>query len=170
MTPPDGITEEHGRATTGWGRATSVVTLVLLSALMLAALLGFAGHETTLTAVANDATLTWHAPERIRNGELLEMRLRVTSGERIGQLVVEIPIALWEDMTINTMLPAATAETSTDGVYRFEYGSLEAGTEFAMKADAQLNPDIFGPNAGTIRILDGPDELVSLPVTIEVLP
>ncbi|MEO8511551.1 MAG: hypothetical protein ABI534_09960 [Chloroflexota bacterium] len=169
-TLPDGITDEHSRAATGWRRATSVVPLVLLSALMLAALLGFAGHETTLTVTANGATVTWHAPERIRNGELLEMRLRVISDERVGQLIVEIPIALWEDMTVNTMLPAATSEASEDGVYRFDFGPLESGTAFAMKADAQLNPDIFGPNAGTIRILDGDAELVTVPVTIEVLP
>lgn len=168
--PPDGITDEHLARPGPWRRATSVVPLVLLSALMLFALFGFAGRETTLSATANGTTATWHAPERIRNGEMMEMRLRVTSEAALGDLTVEIPSALWEDTTINTLMPAAASETSEDGVYRFAFGPLEAGTEFAMKADAQLNPDIFGPNSGTIRILDGDEELVTLPVTIEVLP
>jgi hypothetical protein len=167
---PDGIRDEHLDAPAGLFHNLNALPLGILSAVMLAALLGLAGRETTLTASDGGISMTWHAPEVIRNGEVFEMRISVRSDQPIDALAVGIPAALWEDMTINTFIPAAAEEVSEDGEHRFTFGPLVPGTELLIKVDAQINPDIFGSNAGVIRVYDGDERLLELPVEIEVLP
>lgn len=168
--PPDGVTDLHPHPLTVGRRLTGMAPIALLAAILLAALLGFGGRETTLRATANGTTMEWHGPERIRNGEVMELRLTVTSKRAIAALVIEVPHSLWEDITISSFIPAAGEETSRDGVFSFAYGALTPETEFRLKVDGQLNPDLAGGNAGLVRVLDGDVELVSLPVTLEVLP
>lgn len=169
-TPPDGITDAHRRPSSALGRLAGIAPIALLAVILLAALLGFAGRETTLRATANGTTMEWHGPERIRNGEVMEVRLSVTPQRAIGELVIEVPHDLWEDITISSLIPAAAEEASRNGVFSFAFGPIAAGAAFGLKVDGQLNPDIAGGNAGLVRVLDGDVELVSLPVTIEVLP
>lgn len=168
--PPDGITDVHPHPLNVRRRLTGMAPIALLAAILLAALLGFGGRETTLRATANGTTMEWHGPERIRNGEVMELRLSVSSERAIEALVIEVPHSLWEDITISSFIPAAGEETSRDGVFSFAYGALTPETEFRLKVDGQLNPDLAGGNAGLVRVLDGDVELVSLPVTLEVLP
>lgn len=167
---PDGLSREHELSPTGWRRRTSPLPIVALSVLMLAALVGLAGVEETLAEETDVATVTWHAPARIRNGEFLEMRLQVEASQRIEELVVGVEASLWEDFTVNTFLPAATEETSEDGELRFSFGPLEAGGSFLMKVDAQINPDMLWRNEGTVTVYDGDEAIVELPIVMEVLP
>jgi len=137
---------------------------------MLAALVGLAGVEETLAEETDAATVTWHAPARIRNGEFFEMRLQVEAHERIDELVVGVEAGLWEDFTINTFFPAAAEEASEDGELRFTFGPLEADGSFLMKVDAQINPDMLWRNEGTVTVYDGEEAIVELPIVMEVLP
>lgn len=73
---------------------------------------GVPGHERTWTAAAHGTTLTVEAPETIRNGEFFEMRISATSDGPFSQVAVGIDRALLADMTVNTMIPAATDEES----------------------------------------------------------
>jgi hypothetical protein len=73
-------------------------------------------------------------------------------------------------MTINTLIPAASEEASERGEFRFTFGALEAGTEFLMKVDAQVNPDIVGGNEGTVTVYDGEDVLAEVEIRMTVLP
>ena len=112
---PDGLSDEHLHSPGGWRRRGGVIALIALSLLMVAALVGLAGVEETLAEESEVATVAWHAPQRIRNGQFLEMRLQVDAHERIDELVVGIDASLWEDFTINTLIPAAAEEASEDG-------------------------------------------------------
>lgn len=166
---PDGIEAEHARVLGRRGHANPL-SLVLLAMVIAGAMLGFAGSEVDRSASANGVTLSWHAPERMRNGEFLEMRLTVESTQALGSLVVGIDAALWEDMTVNTLIPAPAEEGSLDGEFRFEFGPVPASQSFLIKIDAQINPDALGGNDGTLTAYDGDRPLVELPVRIEVLP
>jgi hypothetical protein len=135
------------------------VGLVVLSLAMAAGLVGLAGREETLRAVAAGVRLDWHGPAVIRSGEFLEMRITVDTRDRIDRPVLEVAATLWEDFTINTLIPAPVEEGSLDGAFRL-----------LIKVDAQINPDILGGNAGMVTLYDGEQALVSLPVEIEVLP
>lgn len=167
---PDGITAEHLREPRPWRRHASPLSLVVLGAIVILAIAGILGHEREWSATGSGTSLSIHMPETIRNGEFLEMRITVEPDAAISQLAIGIDQALWEDITVNTMIPAATEESSEDGEYRFTFGELAAGTSFLMKVDAQINPDIVGGNAGTVTVYEGGDRLVEVEVRMQVLP
>ena len=169
-TLPDGIGEENIQPLAGWRRHASPLSLVVFGAVVALALTGWLGHERTWRAEGSGAALEVHAPEIIRNGEFLEIRIRVSAHSPITQLVVGVEESLWEDFTINTMIPAATDETSEDGEFRFTFAELRPGAVFLFKVDAQINPDILGGNDGAITIYDGEDRLSTVDVAIMVLP
>jgi hypothetical protein len=170
LPPPDGIGDEHSRPLAGWRRHASPLSLVAFGIIVALALGGVFGHERSWRADANGAALQVHASETIRNGEFFEMRIEVEPSEPIGELVIGVDQALWEDMTVNTMIPAAAEETSADGEFRFILGGLEPETPFLLKVDLQVNPDIVGINRGAITVYDADDPLVATDVTITVLP
>jgi len=167
---PDGIASEHVDEIAGWRRHASPLSLVVFGAVVFLALSGFLGHERDWEASSNGTSLRIHQPEVIRNGEFLELRIAVESDDGIGAMAIGIDQSLWEDLTVNTMIPAATEEASEDGEFRFTFGQLEAGTSFLLKVDAQINPDFLGGNDGSVTIYDGDDALVSTTVSMQVLP
>lgn len=167
---PDGIDDRHIRPVAGWRRHASPLSLAVFGAVVVLALAGLLGHERQWEARGESTSLTVHMPEIIRNGEFFEMRVTVESGEPISELGIGIDQALWEDMTVNTLIPAAADETSEDGEYRFTFAELAAGTRFLLKADLQVNPDILGGNAGVVTVYDGDEELARIGVEIAVLP
>lgn len=168
---PDGIGDEHARPTAGWRRHASPLSLAVFGAVIALSLFGVLGHERDWRAEANGVSLEVHAPETIRNGEFFETRISVASEDRrIDELVIGIDQALWEDITVNTMIPAATDEESVGGAFRFTFAELEPGTEFLLKFDLQVNPDIVGGNEGRVTVYDGDELLVETMVSMAVLP
>lgn len=168
--PPDGIGDEHARPRASWRRHASPLSLVAFGTVVALAFTGVLGHERDWRAEADGAQLLVHAPEITRNGEFLEMRITVESDEPIGELVVGIESALWEDLTVNTMIPAPTDEESADGEFRFTFAELEPATSFLLKIDLQVNPDIVGGNEGAVTVYDGAERLVETMTSITVLP
>lgn len=169
-TPPDGIGEEHERPLEGWRRHASPLGLVVFGAVIALAFTGILGHERDWRADANGVVLQIHAPETTRSGEFLEMRIRVTSAESIGELVIGVEGSLWEDLTVNTLIPAATEEESANGEFRFVFAALAPDTAFDLKVDLQVNPDIVGGNDGLVTVYDGEQALVGTRISIMVLP
>jgi len=167
---PDGIEERNQQPIAGWRRHASPLSLAVFGAVVALGLSGLLGHERDWTASADGVDLRIHAPEVIRNGEFLELRVTLESDRRLAAPAIGVGAALWEDMTVNTMIPAATTETSANGQLRFEFEPIEAGAPFLWKVDLQVNPDTVGGNAGTVTIYDGEDRLVSANVSIDVLP
>ena len=168
--PPDGIEDEHARPIEGWRQHASPLSLVVFGVVLALALTGLLGREADRRAEADGVRLAVHTSEIIRNGEFFEMRIGVEADPSIGELVIGVDEALWEDMTVNTMIPAATDEESVDGEFRFTFAPLEAGTRFVLKVDLQVNPDIIGGNDGTITVYDGEQEVAATGVDITVLP
>lgn len=167
---PDGIGPEHVRELTGWRHHASPLSLVVFGVVVALALSGILGHERDWEVTSGDATLRVHMPETIRNGEFLEIQLEVESATAIGELVIGVEASLWQDITVNTMVPAATEESSEDGELWFTFAALDPGTTFLWKVDAQVNPDSIGGTEGTITVYDGDEPLVSQPIRMTVLP
>lgn len=167
---PDGIGDDNLRPVAAWRRHASPLGLVVFGIVVALALSGLLGHERTWAAQSSGTRLEVHTSEIVRNGEFLEMRVRVVPDGGIGELVIGIEDALWEDVTVNTMIPAASEESNADGETRLTFAALPAETEFQFKVDMQINPDILGGNAGRITVYDGEAELVAADITITVLP
>lgn len=169
--PPDGIEEVHERPTTGWRRHASPISLLILGAVVLLAMSGALGRERDWQATsAGGSVLSVHAPEIIRNGEFLEMRIVVAADEPIDSVSIGIEASLWEDLTVNTMIPAPTSEEFRDGQFRFGFGRLEAGNEFLLKIDLQVNPDIVAGNDGRLTLFDGDEPMAAVDLSLIVLP
>lgn len=117
-----------------------------------------------------DATLVVDGPAVIRNGEYDEMVVTMQAHRPIANLALEIDAAYWRDLTINTMIPAPDAESLDDGVMRFEFGPLDAGSATSFKLDAQVNPHRFGPSQGDFKLMDGDREIARLSRSLTVLP
>lgn len=154
----------------GRKRSASPLPLFVFGAVVLVGLLGLLGRERDFRAEGNGVDLNVHAPEIIRNGEFFEMRIRVESSEPIDELVIGVGDGLWEDITVNTMIPAATEEEHAGGEFRFTFAGLEPNAPFLFKVDLQVNPDILGGNDGPVTVYDGERELASADVSITVLP
>lgn len=167
---PDGIKHDHARRVEGWRRHASPLALVVFGVVIALGLTGVLGHERTWSAAADGTTLTVEAPETIRNGEIFEMRISATSEGPLRQVAVGIDRALLADMTVNTLIPAATDEESAGDEYRFTFAPVDAGDTFLFKVDVQVNPDILGGNRGTITLYDGEERLVATAIEIRVLP
>ncbi len=168
--PPQGIEEEHWRPVAGWRRHASPLSLAVFGVVVALGLGGFLGHERDWTASEAGTRLSVHAPEVIRSGEFFEIRITVESDEQLDELVIGLSQGLWEDITVNTLVPAASEESSEDGEFRFTFAELAAGTPFLLKVDAQINPDIVGGNDGSVTVYDGDEELTSVAVSLTVLP
>ena len=80
--PPDGIEHKHIHEAHGSRLRRWPFGLFGLSLLLVLAFFGTYGGYTTLGASGNDVRFTVDAPDRIRNGEFFEMRIRVATDER----------------------------------------------------------------------------------------
>lgn len=167
---PDGVGEDNVRPIESWRRHASPLGLILAGGVVVLAFTGLLGRERTWTAEGEAARLEVHAPEIIRNGEFFEVRIGVESREPIGELVIGVDESLWTDVTVNTMIPAASEEESLDGEARFTFADLAAGSSFLFKLDLQVNPDILLGNEGRITLYDGDAELAAADISITVLP
>lgn len=170
---PDGIDPEHAEVRGFGGRGRRRwIALALLSLLMLAALLGLFGGGKIRPMVADgpDVRLELSTPRVIRNGEFFELRVRIIARRDVEKAVLAVPTSLWRDMTINTMIPAASEEKFEGGAFRFEYGALEPGETLDIKIDGQINPPLFLGTSGRVAVLDDARELAVVPLEITVLP
>ena len=167
---PDGIGEENVAPRSGARRHASPLALVVFGSVIALGMAGLLGHERDWRSEAEGVSLQVHSPEITRNGEFFEMRITVQTEAAIDDLGIGVDQGLWEDMTVNTMIPAATEETGTDGEFRFTFGPMEAGTTFNFKIDLQVNPDILGGNEGTLTIYDGDRPITAVDIGLMVLP
>ena len=168
---PDGIEPRHVAEKEGIRRHQSVMALGILTLVMVAGVLGFFGRpDSARTATAPRAELEVFGPSLIRSGEFFEMRFRVRAEEALTDAVIAIDEGVWEDITVNTIIPGPVEETHEDGQFRFTIGEVPGGTEFLLKVDLQINPDFIGNNDGEIALFDGDDEITSLEYELGVLP
>ncbi|MFN2483476.1 MAG: hypothetical protein ABR509_00870 [Candidatus Limnocylindria bacterium] len=169
--PPDGITQQHIRETRGIRQYRTGIGVAVLAAAAGAAAVGLFGAPDTARSARDDrASLEVFGPQVIRTGEIFEMRFRVAADEDIDEAVISVDEAIWEDITVNTTIPAAVEETHENGTYRFTLGPLTAGSSYLFKADLQINPDHFGGNTGTIGLHDGSELIAELTYELRVLP
>ncbi len=155
-----------------WDRHASPISILLLGGLLLTAALGFTGGQPSPPRATDlgDARLTVKTPTIIRNGEFFETDITLTADIPLGDAVIAVSPALWQDMTVNTMIPAPAEERFEDGRFHFSYGPLDAGDTIHIKVDGQINPPLFAGARGDIMVLDGDRRIGAMPLSIRVLP
>lgn len=161
---PDAKQSGHGRA-----NPTPLIILAILMIVGLSGLLG--GARSSRQQVENEnVILTVNTPETLRNGMIFETLVEVQAKRPVKQLTVGVSNALWRDMTINTMIPAASEEEYRDGSHHFVFSDLQPGDVFRFKVDGQINPPLFGEIKGTITVGNSNTKLATVDLRTRVLP
>jgi hypothetical protein len=168
---PDGIDDNALDTGRGVSRHASVLSLILLGAVLAVGLSGFAGGRTAHHSVRGDGLdLSITSPALTRTGNVIETRLQLTTDKPIGRLVIGIEPTLWRELTTNATVPTAADESYADGLFRFEYGPIGAGQKFELQIAQQVNPSRIGVNRGRLVVLDDQRRLAAIALRLIVLP
>jgi hypothetical protein len=166
---PDGIEAQHADPQSS--RNVVMYRVLVVGALLLTALFGVVGGSPTRPQIVRSQAveLQVHVPNPIRNGMFVEWRIHVKARQPVADLVVAIPASLWQDMTINSLIPAASKERFEHGEFLFHFGAVDAGDDLLFKIDGQINPPRMASRQGAIRVIDGQRELASAPIDMRVV-
>lgn len=157
-----------GRRKEPWVRR---VVMALLAAVVIAALAGvFGQEERTARATTGSATLIVRAPERVRGGLFFQGRIDVTATRRIAHPRLVLGPGWSEQLQLNTIEPAPTAETSRAGRLQFDYDTLRHGERLTVWLQFEVNPTGTGRRDRTVTLLDGDRPLTTIHRKLTVLP
>ena len=166
---PDGINRsglDHGIG--GWW---SLIRLLIIGGLLVFAFAGRLGTGNPEPVVAQTpaARIMVETPSPLRNGMFFETRISVRATRATTDSVIAIPVAVWNDVTINTMIPSPAEEGFERGYFLFRFGPQPAGAELTFKLDGQINPARGSDLGGHIEFRDGDTVLVRGPYSIRVI-
>jgi hypothetical protein len=147
------------------------ILLCALAVIPILALFGVFGQRPTTTSVDSAAaSVVVRSPERLRGGLLFETRVEVTAHRDIKELELVFDRGWWESMTVNTILPEATQEASSDGRVVLAYGPLGAGHREVTWIQFQVNPTNVGERQENIDVKDGETELAQVRRAVTIFP
>jgi hypothetical protein len=137
---------------------------------ILALLNVFGQRPETTTGSAAAAQLSVSAPSRVRGGLLYQARFRITPTQKLTQATLVLASGWLDGMTINTLEPSPTSETSIGGKLALDLGPIPAGQPYVLVIDFQVNPTNVGHRDQTVWLYDGDKALISVHRTITVFP
>ncbi len=73
-------------------------------------------------------------------------------------------------MTLNTLEPSPTEETSDNGALRFEFGHIAAGDRFDVFLQYQVNPTAVGKRKQWVDLVDGQSRIASIQRGLFIFP
>ena len=121
---------------------------------MLALLNIFGQRPETSTGAAAAAQLSVSAPSRVRGGLLYQARFNIAAKKPLDQAELVLARGWIHDLTINTMEPSPTSETSQDGKLGLDLGPIPAGQTYVLFIDYQVNPTNVGRQDQTGTLYD----------------
>lgn len=170
--PPDGIVlarhRDRTRSRGVWFRRSVVVVLVVLLGVALYGAFGQRPH--TGTSGAPEALLTVSAPTALRGGLFFQGRFTVEARERIGHATLVLDEGWTEQLSINTVEPAPTAEESREGRLALDFGPLEPDEKLVAHLQFQVNPTNVGRRSQGVELRDGDRLIASVDRTVTVFP
>ncbi len=171
---PDGITLERnrdlkkGRQLGVWVRRA---LLCAIAAMPVLALLDFFGQKpSTSSAAGPAASMSVTAPSRLRGGLIFQARVRVVAHTEIKQLQLEFDRGWWNSMSVNSVAPEPSNETSHDGKVVLAYGDLPAGQSLICWLYFQVNPTNVGNRREDVSLLDGSTQLLHVHRSLTIFP
>ncbi|MCW3056717.1 MAG: hypothetical protein JWO21_686, partial [Solirubrobacterales bacterium] len=139
------------------------VILCCVAVLPVLALLNvFGQHPTTSSASSPAAAVNVTAPARLRSGLIFQVRTQVLARRDIGQLQIAFDKGWWESMSVNSIVPEPTEESSENGRVVLSYGKLPAGQTLVSWIYFMVNPTNVGKRTENIDVLDGSNVLVHI--------
>ncbi|MFP5387702.1 MAG: hypothetical protein ACLGG5_00170 [Thermoleophilia bacterium] len=147
------------------------LALGVLGLVVLAALLGAFGQESTKTVAAGQrAVLSVDAPPRLRGGLLFQARFEVHAKRRLAHPDLVLSPGWLHGMTLNTVVPTPLSETSGKGGLTMSFEALPAGETLVVWTSWQVNPTNVGRRDEDVALFDGAEPLASAQRTVTVFP
>jgi hypothetical protein len=170
---PDGISvprniDLNGRLHGPWIRRLLLGGIAVLPIL---ALLGVFGQQPRTTRAASAAaTMSVTAPSRLRSGLIFQARVEVAARRDIKQLELSFDRGWWESMSVNSIEPNPSSETSDNGRVVLSYGPLRAGQTLASWVYFQVNPTNHGERSEDVVLADGSNPLLHVHRAVTIFP
>jgi hypothetical protein len=171
---PDAIVLERDRDLKGrrhdiWVRRG---LMGLVAAIPVIALFNVFGQRPdTKMLVSPDASMKVYAPSRLRGGVFFEARFHITARRDLKKAILVLGSGWAEGMSINTIEPSPTNETSEHGRLSFELGEIPAGESFILYMQFQVNAtNVAWGRPQTVELRDGETRLLSYKRSVTVFP
>jgi len=169
---PEGLSPERvqleDRSAEPWIRRG---ILVLLGAIVVAALLDVFGQQpTTSTAAGPAAALQVQAPSRMRGGLIFQARFEVTAHARLARPALRLQRGWFDDMSVNSIEPAPSSETSEGDAVILSFDPIEAGQTLTVWIYFQANPTNLGRQGQDVAVTDGGGVLAAVHRSMLIFP
>jgi hypothetical protein len=151
-----------------WVRRGLFALVCAVPVLALANLFG-QGSQTSAAGTAA-AGLSITSPARVRGGLLFQARFRIDAKKKLDQAALVLDRGWLDGLTINTIEPSPTSQSSENGKLGLDLGTIPAGQSFVLYVDFQVNPTTVGRHDQTVTLYDGNRALVTLHRTITIFP
>ena len=172
--PPETLTLKRHRDLEGLYVSGLVARRVGVALLAVVAVLGLANvfgqRPSTATVDAPAAKLELYAPSHLRGGLIFMARFRITAKQDLKNATLVLDPGWGESVTINTIEPSPTDETSDNGRLSLELGPLPAGESYVLFMDFQVNPTNVGRRSQDVELRDGDTHIATLDRTVTVYP
>ena len=145
--------------------------LALIAVVPLLGLFNFFGQRPTDTQAAGSAaTLSLSAPERLRGGLLFQAHFTIEAHQDLQNAALVLHPDWLQGMTLNTLEPSPTEETSENGSLRLEFGRIAAGDRFDVFLQYQVNPTAVGSRKQWVDLVDGQTRIASMQRGLFIFP
>lgn len=170
---PDGLTlERHrdlrGRASHPWVRRALLAAIAVLPIL---ALLNVFGQDPTTTSASGDgARLSVESPARLRSGLIFQTRVTVHASRDISQPTLLFDRGWWESMSVNSIEPQPSNESSQDGRVSLSFSKLSSGQDLVVWIYFQANPTNVGNRSEDVELDDGSQLVARVHRSLTIFP
>ena len=170
---PEGIVlrrhrDLQGRRHQVWFRRGILATIAVVPLL---GLVNFFGQRPTDSQASGPAaTLELSAPQRVRGGLLFQAHFTIDAHRDLQNAALVLHPDWLQGMTLNTLEPSPTDETSENGALRFDFGRIAAGDRFDVFLQYQVNPTAVGTRKQWVELVDGQSRIASIQRGLFIFP
>jgi hypothetical protein len=171
--PPEGITLERNRDMRGplssplYRRAL----LCCIAVLPILALLGVFGQKPSTSLARSPAgELRLTAPTRLRSGLVFQVHVEAKAHRALKQVEVVFDRGWWDSMSVNSIVPEPSEESSDNGQVVLDYGQLQAGEVLSFWIYFQVNPTNVGKRREDVELRDSSTPLLHLHRSMTIFP
>jgi len=150
------------------GRRILLLVLALVPLLALANVFG--QRPTSKEVTAPPASMKLYVPDRLRTGLIYEARFHIWAKTELEHAALVLSPEWTEGTTFNTLEPSPVSEMSDNGRLRLELGKIEAGHDFLLFLQLQVNPTNVGRRSTDVALYDGSRRILALHRTVTIFP
>jgi hypothetical protein len=156
------------RSRSPWIRRALLCCIAVLP--LLALLNVFGQHPTTTSVSSAAASMNVTAPDRLRSGLIFQVRVQVTARRDIKEMEIVFDKGWWESMSVNSLVPEPSEESSEEGKVVLTYGKLAAGQQHVNWIYFQVNPTNVAKRTENVELRDGSTPLLRIHRAITIFP